>query len=301
MTEEALEIVMTQQQSTRFYVGIDGGGSTCRARVADAKGTCLGEGVSGSANLRLGVEHSLQSIRQCTQEALKQAGLPHIALSELNAGIGLAGLVLKTDHAVAAPIRSLFHACQLTNDAYIACLGAHKGQYGGVVIIGTGSCAQIISAKESRTFGGWGLTLADQASGSWLGREAMRLALLATEHLMPSSPLTEALSAPFNHEAEALFQWSLTAKPADYAQLAPQVFQLAQAQEPNAQHLIHSACLDLIRLIQTLERYQTGRIALLGGLAQLYQPYLPHEIQALLTPPQGNALEGALLMAWCCE
>ncbi|WP_026220876.1 BadF/BadG/BcrA/BcrD ATPase family protein [Thiofilum flexile] len=288
---------MAYQPSTTYYVGIDGGGSNCRARLTDHTGTVLGEGVSGSANLRLGVEHSIDAIRHCVSEALKQAGLSQLSTTDLKAGIGLAGLVLKTDIVTAAPIKALFAACQLTNDAYIACLGAHQGQAGGIVILGTGSCAQIICPEASRTFGGWGLTLADQASGSWLGREAMRMTLLAVEQIIPASPLTDYLGQPFGQDAEALFNWSLDAKPAHYAQLAPQVFQFAQNQDPYAQILLQNACQDLIRMIRVLERYQTGHIALLGGLANLYQSYLPAEIQALLTQPKGSALEGALLMA----
>lgn len=288
---------MSYQPTTQYYVGIDGGGSTCRARVADHSGTILGEGISGSANLRLGLDHSLTAIRQCVAEALKQAGLNSVRFNELKCGIGLAGLVLKNDNTTIQPIKALFADCLLTNDAYIACLGAHQGHYGGVVIIGTGSCAQIISPTESRTFGGWGLTLGDQASGSWLGREAMRLALLAVEQIIPMSPLMEVLSAPFNHEAEAIFNWGLSARPADYAQLAPRIFQFAQAQDPYAQTLIQTACDEVIRLIRALERYQTGQIALLGGLAALYQALLPLEMQSLLTQPKGNALDGALLMA----
>lgn len=125
----------------------------------------------------------------------------------------------------------------------------------------------------------------------------MRLALLAVEQIIPMSPLMEVLSAPFNHEAEAIFNWGLSARPADYAQLAPRIFQFAQAQDPYAQTLIQTACDEVIRLIRALERYQTGQIALLGGLAALYQALLPLEMQSLLTQPKGNALDGALLMA----
>jgi glucosamine kinase len=288
---------MTQQHSTTLYVGIDGGGSTCRARVADSTGKVLGEGVAGSANIRLGLERSMTEIQRCVQLALTQAGLSHVPLKQLKAGVGLAGLVLQTDHHSAQPLKDLFADCELTNDAYIACLGAHHGQEGGILILGTGSCAQIISPQESRTFGGWGLTLADQASGSWLGREAIRLALLATEYMIPHSELTQYISQQFDHEPEAFLRWSLSAKPADFARYAPSIFQYAQEHDTYAKQLLQTACEDVVRYIRVLERYQTGHIALLGGLADLYSAYLPIDIQVLLSKPKGNALDGALLMA----
>lgn len=287
----------TQPNTNTLYIGVDGGGSTCRARLADASGTILGEGVSGPANFRLGLERVTTEIKASIKAALAQAQLSHVRLRELKAGIGLAGLVLAADHVAAQPLKSLFAQCELTNDAYIACLGAHQGQNGGILIIGTGSCAQIISPQESRTFGGWGLSLADHASGSWLGREAIRLALLATEHVLPHSPLTQAISEYFHHQQEQFLRWSLSAKPVDYAQFAPQIFQYAQAQDPHALQLIELGCQDISRFIEVLARYNTQHIALLGGLSQSYYPYLPQSIQALLTPPKGNALDGAVLLA----
>ncbi|MCP3699810.1 MAG: N-acetylglucosamine kinase, partial [Aliivibrio sp.] len=39
---------------THLYVGIDGGGTSCRARIRNAQGELLGEAKSGSANILLG-------------------------------------------------------------------------------------------------------------------------------------------------------------------------------------------------------------------------------------------------------
>jgi glucosamine kinase len=41
-----------------FYLGVDGGGSGCRARLEDAGGNVLGSGASGPATTRLGAYHA---------------------------------------------------------------------------------------------------------------------------------------------------------------------------------------------------------------------------------------------------
>ena len=42
-----------------LFLGVDGGGTQCRARLADRAGRILGEGIAGPANIRLGLEASL--------------------------------------------------------------------------------------------------------------------------------------------------------------------------------------------------------------------------------------------------
>ncbi len=41
-----------------LFLGIDGGGSKCRARLCDGAGRALGEGEAGAANVALGLDES---------------------------------------------------------------------------------------------------------------------------------------------------------------------------------------------------------------------------------------------------
>lgn len=280
-----------------IYLGIDAGGSTCRARLADETGKVLGEAKTGAANWRLGLEAVTASIQQATQAALQQAGLEDLPLKQLHAGIGMAGLVLESDYQAVQPLAELFAACRLTHDAYIACLGAHQGEEGGIAIFGTGSCGQIITAQESRTFGGWGFAIADQGSGAALGRAAVRTALQALETLVPASALTDAINQQFNQQASHYLTWSISAKPADYAKFAPLVVHYAEQDDAHARQILQGAIQEVLRYIQALQRYNTGRIALMGGLAETYQRLLPLSIRAELVQPQADALAGALLLA----
>ena len=57
---------MAHTDDSRLYLGIDGGGSTCRARLSDAQGSVVGEGFAGPANFRLGVTVVSQQIKAAT-------------------------------------------------------------------------------------------------------------------------------------------------------------------------------------------------------------------------------------------
>ncbi|MEZ5449614.1 MAG: BadF/BadG/BcrA/BcrD ATPase family protein [Thiolinea sp.] len=178
--------------------------------------------------------------------------------------------MLPEDLAQAEPLRARFASCALVTDAYIACLGAHGGQDGCILITGTGSCAQVIAQGDSYTLGGWGLQLADQASGAWVGREAVRTALLAAEDILDHSPLTDQINRQFSFSPINYLQWSLEAKPADYAAFAPLVFQQAEQGDTHALAIVQEAARFVTRMIRMLAAAKTGRIALLGGLAERY-------------------------------
>ena len=57
------------------YLGIDGGGTRCRARIEDENGSVLGAASSGPATTRIGFEKAWRSIMEATEAAAAQAGL----------------------------------------------------------------------------------------------------------------------------------------------------------------------------------------------------------------------------------
>jgi ribulose kinase len=52
-------------ERAQFYIGVDGGGTSCRARIEDAAGHLLGEGAAGPAATRLGTVRRLPSMPVC--------------------------------------------------------------------------------------------------------------------------------------------------------------------------------------------------------------------------------------------
>lgn len=280
-----------------YFLGIDGGGTCCRARLTDSAGHVLGNGKSGPGNLALGMEIAIVSLLRATQEALAEANMEGLDLGLVHAGLGMAAgnvpALRTTLEAAALPFRSV----TVRSDAETACLGAHAGADGGTLILGTGSQGVVRVGERVTTVGGWGFAISDSGSGATLGRSAVRLALLAHEQIVPGSFLTRELMRRFDNDPVALFGWAERARPCDWGAFAPAVFDAIARDDAVALALVrdHAAAADL--LLERMVRLGAGRISLLGGLATPLRPYLAARFGDVIVPAQGDALDGALLLA----
>jgi glucosamine kinase len=280
--------------SPQYFLGIDGGGSRCRARIRDAAGRILGEAEGGASNIYQDLPAALQTIRSAAKAAAISAGLQ---LSALHAGLGLAGLVtsVAADRIAAADLP--FATMVADNDAYAACIGAFAGENGGIVIAGTGSVGLALIDGRRHMVGGWGFALGDHGSGAWLGHHAVRRAALAIDGLLQPTPLIEAVLTTVGHDRLHLSQWSREAAPKDYARLAPLVFQSAVKGDVQAMTIVIEGAAAISNLGRALLARGAGRLSLLGGLAKVYPPYLDADIKAVITPPAADAVDGAIMMA----
>jgi glucosamine kinase len=280
-----------------LFVGVDGGGSGCRAKIADRKGNILGEGTGAPAALRLGIDRSLASVESACGLAAADAGLPADALRQMTAVVGLAGVGRKglLDALIARP--HPFRAVRYVNDATIACLGAHGGNDGGVVIVGTGSVAlAIINGREIR-MGGYGFPVSDEGSGAALGLAALRMALKAHDGRIPRTPLAGEMMRRFQDDPFEVVAWMDDASATDYATFAPLVVDYAEQGDVAAGEIVCQAAQGIDGLVSRLLQCGAPRVALLGGLAQRMLPFLAADLRARLVPAMGDAMDGALLLA----
>jgi glucosamine kinase len=285
---------MANQQ---FRLGIDGGGTSCRARLTDLQGKVLGEGESGPANLGLGIEPACEAVLQAARGALRQAGLADDALRSIDAGIGLAGANVP---ALAQAFRGVplpFRCTAVLSDAEVACLGAHLGHDGGILILGTGSQGVVHRDGGFVTLGGWGFALSDDGSGAVLGRAAVRRALLAHEGVAPSSLFTVAVMERLGNDPAAMVSWAARARPREWGSFARGVFDHATAGDEVALGLVRDSAADVDRLLDRLIALGASRISLMGGIAEPTRPYLSPRFAGVLVTPLGDAMAGALLLA----
>lgn len=280
-----------------LYLGVDGGGSTCRLRLAAPDGAILAEATGGPANVATDLSGALASFRAALDDLIAAAGLERTGLARIRAGFGMAGAnVPGTAEAFAAALPP-FASVAVSSDAEIACLGAHGDRDGAILILGTGSQGIVRTGGAIARVGGWGFMLSDGGSGAVLGHAAARRALLGFEALAPSSPFCDALMDRFDRNPTALLAFSRTATPADWARFAPLVFAEAAAGDPVAQALRDDALGDVAALVDRLVALGANRVALVGGLAAAYRPHLPACLTPVLVPPEGDALDGALRLA----
>jgi glucosamine kinase len=284
-------------QPDPLFIGVDGGGTGCRARIEDAQGCLLGTGIAGPAALRIGVDRALAEVVKACRVALEEAGLGSNALSSVHAAVGLAGVgrkgVLEQLVLQPHPFRSVVYA----HDASIACIGAHGARDGGIVIVGTGSVGfAVVGGREVRV-GGYGFPISDEGSGADLGLHSIRLALRAYDKRAVETSLTRDVMMRFHNDPFEAVAWMDHATATDYAIFAPLVMRHADAGDPVARRIIRDAAEQIDELVRRLSDCGASRVALLGGLASSMQPWLAPDVQRRLVPVEGDAVDGALHLA----
>ncbi len=227
-----------------LFLGIDGGGTKCRARLTDAAGKKLGEGVAGAANIRLGLDAAWSAILGATDQALGEAALHADAMGRIHAGFGLAGVCGPEDVDFLLTGKSPFASVRVETDAHTACLGAFAGQDGAILIVGTGSVGYALIGGVAHSIGGWGFEISDDGSGAAMGRAAIRAAVRAHDGLSAASPLTQAIIAKLGPPAR-IVEWATSAKPGNYASFAPLVLEHALRDDPVALEIIRHGAMRL--------------------------------------------------------
>ena len=280
-----------------FFIGIDGGATSCRARIRDMDGSLLGEGESGPANIHSNFRLALESIRLACEAAFRSAALGEQSLQRSHAGLGLAGAGIKNACERLLSEKMPFASMVLESDAYVAWLGAHQGGDGAIVILGTGSCGLALINGRRIGVAGWGAEVSDEAGGQRMGREALRRTLWAFDGRAEKTALSTAILDRFGGDPAKIVRFASRATPALYAELAPLVLQYASARDPLAVTLVQETAEAAVAIVDRLADAGASAISLVGGLAEPLLPWLPPRIRDLVTEPQSDALDGSILMA----
>jgi len=280
-----------------YYLGIDAGGSRSRARVTDAEGGVLGAATAGPANTRMGIDLLYERLLELSGAALRAAGIPENQWNRVAAGFGIAG-ISRTGMEEALEEREFpFASVTLDSDAAIANLGAHGGADGAILILGTGSIGFIQVDGKRVTVGGYGFPISDEGSGAALGLSAVRHALRALDGRTKRTPLSDAITERFDHDAASVVSWMDQATPGDYGEFAPLVMDYAEANDEIALSIVEDAVLHVERFITTIFAKGAPRLSLLGGLSARLRPWLRLRTVERLTEPLGDAVQGAIQLA----
>ena len=279
------------------YLGVDGGGTRCRARIEDENGRLLGEASSGPATTRIGVEKSWRSIMEASEAAAGKAHLSHNDFARMHAAIGLAGLGRRGAEAALKQIAHPFASILFISDGMAACLGAHSGAEGAIVVAGTGSVGVgLIGGCEIR-IAGYGFPVSDEGSGARMGLQVVRLALRAADRRFELTPLLSEVLGAFDNDPYQAVAWSEEARATDYAAFAPIVMRHANQGDPVGRRIVERAADAIGHLLDVFLAKGIERLSLVGGLAEAITPWLTPDLRARLKPPDADAAAGALLVA----
>jgi len=278
-----------------LYLGVDGGATRCRARLRDAEGKLLMEASGAAANIHVDFAAAVAALSAVVDEVLAKAGLSDVDPRSIAIGLGIAGFKEASDAARVAAAFPGFRLVRAANDATTACIGAHAGADGGLIIAGTGSAAIArVRAKET-IIGGRGFALGDDGSGSHIGLDALRAAMRGYDGLAPASPLTNDIISQFGGDPVAMMLWARDAKPGDFGAFAPRVFERAAEHDPIALEIAEGAARAIGALMRGVVALGAERVALVGGVGEALRPYFERDIAARLSPPLYDPTDGAIL------
>lgn len=289
---------MSNNNVEQYFLGIDGGGSKCKAVVVSQDNTILGTGISGPGNPLHGYEQAINSITASALLALKDAGLEHVQLENIIAGVGLAGVNLPVlfdqmsawDH----PFKQMF----LATDLLIACLGAHQGSDGAVMITGTGSCGFSYVDGQSFMIGAHGFPHGDKGSGAWFGLQAAKQVLLSIDGLVAPSLMNDVLLKKLNCKDDTSLVEVIAGKPATYyAQLANLVFDAAEQGDAVAKSIVVEGAAYINNIAKTLWNKNPPRMSMIGGLTPRLKPWLSEDTRSKLSEPLSPPEIGSVLFA----
>jgi N-acetylglucosamine kinase-like BadF-type ATPase len=286
-----------------LLLGVDGGGTSTQALVADLEGRVLGRGRGpGSNHHRVGLDQFRQSLTVAIEGALLEAtgvrpGTNGNAWPKAPfAGVcfGLAGVDTPEDEELVrrwAHEQGLNARFQVVNDSELILAAGTPDGWGVALISGTGSvCLGRHADGRSARVGGWGYLLGDEGSGYQVALRALRVSTQTADGRAEAQELLQAvlrhwsLSSPSSLIAHV---HSSAITQAEIAGLAAEVLELADQGDAASRAIVDEAAHELARHVDAAVR-QLGLIrpplALAGGLMR---PNLRQAVRAAIRSEVG--------------
>lgn len=288
------------QENTKkpsYYIGVDGGGTKTKICVINDEGQTVGQATAGPGNIKTSAKQAWQSFEEALLQCLTQQQLQN---SDVHVLFGCAGTESQVSVEAFKQLKPEYvSSYELLSDAYIACIGAHGGDHGAIIIVGTGVIGYQLEQNSVTQVGGWGFPHSDEGGGAWLGLQAVRLAFKAYDGLVPSSALTEAVLRQFDDNPHALLDHIITAKPGDFGLFAPLVVTHAKDGDTHADALLRESGEHVSQIAQTLflkqkDINQPLPLTLIGGLAECVAPYVRSDIACRLNFRISDTVSGAM-------
>jgi len=294
---------------TDYFVGVDAGGTHCRASLYDSAETVIGTGLAGPANVFSQFTDAMQQIGLAVDLAIRSANIA-IDKKSLIVGAGCAGGQTAQAKEGLARLNVPYKRLFMTSDLHASCLAANSGGDCVVLITGTGSSIAHYRNGLVTQYGGHGFIHGDEASGAWLGLRAVQYLLKSFDNLAHDEAFCSVIANAIG--IDYLSGVSHAKKPAsidhilryfksklatDYAKLAPSIISLCENGNPTAKSLINEGADYLFSVLSSNSLGNDSPIFITGGVAGSYQPLLQQKMGTPVFAMPRVAQDGAMLYA----
>lgn len=262
--------LLSEQAASRYFLGIDGGGTKTEFALADENGAVIRSLLLGTSNPSdIGIQKALEVLREGIHNICM--GLPKNRISLF---AGLAGASTKgISEQIAKFLAELgFFSAEFGSDAKNAVAAGLGGRDGIAVIMGTGCVAFAQSDNVQYRVGGYGYLLGDLGSGFAFGRDAILAALQYEDGSGESTAIYELVRARCQGETvlEKLGRFYEGGK-REIAQYAPCVFDAYAAGDTVARDILERNMESIANTIRGAARKVRGdgvvRVVLCGGIS----------------------------------
>jgi glucosamine kinase len=289
--------------SERIVVGVDGGGTSTTALVADPSGGVLGTATGGGASPQHNsLREAHDAVQSTIRRALADSGRDVGAVAALTAGI--AGLNDESDRQWAESLVTLPGLeCEpvSVNDAVVAHAGALRGEPGLIAICGTGSIVLGIG-EDGREIRNYDLDHYAAAAARHLGRRLVHQ-LVSDRCDEPNEAFVEDVLAAWDLDDRAELQTAAvdgdlldTATSGNALDgVAPLITEAAADGVPVAQRVCDAAAREIVTGIEAVAGYVGSApttVALSGSV--LRSPSMTDRVTAGLDERRFEVVEPAL-------
>jgi N-acetylglucosamine kinase-like BadF-type ATPase len=251
-------------RTSRRLLGIDGGGTTTEAWLAEPGCRVLGRGTAGPSNAKsVGLEAARSSLDTAIRRAFHDAGLTLEPVEAIC--LGLAGFDRPDDRKILsewAEQAGWARNVLMVNDGDLVIAAGTPEGWGIGIIAGTGSIA-VGRTKDGRTAraGGWGHLIGDEGSAYRIVLDALRLVARRADGRDPrpagQDPFTERICASLgvaNASQIVTTIYSPEFTRARMASLAPEVLAACAELPETRASLLRSAGAALAEMVATTAR-----------------------------------------------
>lgn len=239
-----------------YVIGIDGGGTSTTAILADEQGKTLARSKDVASNYHVvGKEQTAQILSNLFEKLSLSSGIPVRECRSIC--IGMAGLGRADDQTTIRAICNELRISQhliLTHDAKVALMGGAMKNYGIILNSGTGSIAYGInrSGEEARS-GGWGHMLGDEGSGYDIAMRGLRAIVRAYDGRANQTLLTKLVLNRLNFDSpDNLVHWVHSVDKKEIAGLAGLVFDAVGEGDLVANKIVETAADELTLAARTV-------------------------------------------------
>ena len=292
------------------YLAVDVGGTSTRAAVVAADGSCLGYGTAGSGNpTSFDTITAVTAIVAATRAALAAAATTP---ADITSGVvGIAGAGGATGPRLHRELISagLPEPLTMEPDLLVAYHSGSLAPDGYVLVAGTGAAAvRIRDHQIEATADGLGWLLGDAGSGFWIGHRAVSAAAATLDGRGQPTALVDlvlsqlgiATTGPVNdggrpNALQQLVHVVYGQRPVELARLAPLVFEAAEGNDEVAGRIVARASDALATTLGAVVDPRLVGPLVLGGSILAHQPSVAR--QAIVALPRGTAAPSVVTVA----